>query len=198
MSDEKQAVVDEAAVAQPTAEPQESAREPSLDELLAQYDNSQQSQVQPQPEYTQPQETAADIRLRAVEQRLFQEDVNKTLANVLREINVPDTPQSRLLAEGFVDRMAYREPKIKTAFDNRVVDPAGWAKFERSLGSEFKKLINSLTIDQTATQDREAVAAAVRGASTRVTADPPPKFGGMSNAEFRKSVKDQFGFDPGV
>jgi hypothetical protein len=52
-------------------------------------------------------------------------------------------------------------------------------------------------IDRKATDTYLAFAAAVRGASTRATAEPPPDFTDMSNAEGRQKVIENYGFDPG-
>jgi hypothetical protein len=49
-------------------------------------------------------------------------------------------------------------------------------------------------IDETATADHDAVAAAVRGASGKAQPEPPPNFGNMSDAELRKYTKENFGF----
>lgn len=52
-------------------------------------------------------------------------------------------------------------------------------------------------VDRDATEVREAVTAAVRGASAKVPADTPPDYGRMSNYDFNKSVREKYGFDPG-
>jgi hypothetical protein len=55
------------------------------------------------------------------------------------------------------------------------------------------------SIDTQATEDRAVVAAAVRGASTnRAPETPPPNYSTQNNAEYRRSVREQYGFDPGV
>jgi hypothetical protein len=54
--------------------------------------------------------------------------------------------------------------------------------------SEFKP------IDQDATADRNAVAAAVRDGGGKVTADPPPNLGAMTNNELREYTRKNFGF----
>lgn len=50
-------------------------------------------------------------------------------------------------------------------------------------------------IDAEATAEYEAVAQAVRGAGGKVTAEPPPDFGRMSDSEFRNYTRDNFGYE---
>ena len=52
--------------------------------------------------------------------------------------------------------------------------------------------------DPDATAEKWAVAAAVRGASGVALAEKPPDFDRMSNAEFSRTVKEKYGYDPGV
>jgi hypothetical protein len=49
-------------------------------------------------------------------------------------------------------------------------------------------------IDEQATADHDAVAAAVRGRSGTAPAEPPPNFGAMSDADLRKYTREHFGF----
>jgi hypothetical protein len=55
---------------------------------------------------------------------------------------------------------------------------------------EAKKV--PLPIDAQATEDRNAVAAAVRGAVSHVPAEPPPNFATMSDKEFRDWKRANF------
>jgi hypothetical protein len=96
--------------------------------------------------------------------------------------------------------MAREDQRIAAAFMNRTTNPAAWEKVQRGLAKEFAKEMKDFTsIDPNVTEDRAVVAAAVRGASTnRVPETPPPNYSMQNNAEFRKSIRDQYGFDPGV
>jgi hypothetical protein len=195
--DPKQAVVeDKEAVAQPTA-PEDSARaDQSLDTLLDEYDRSVRAQTPPEiPQQAQP-EQAGDPRIARIEQRLLQEDVDTAVTNILGDLSIP-----RRAAIGWLDQVARERPLVARAFFNKSSDPQTWKKMERSLSHELEKEFKSVMQsrdDVNANVDREAVAASLRGASTKVTAEPPPKFGNMSNSEFRKKVREEYGFDPGV
>jgi hypothetical protein len=50
--------------------------------------------------------------------------------------------------------------------------------------------------DMTAT--RMEVAAAVRGASRKLTPEPPPNFGAMDSITYRNFAKENYGYDPGT
>jgi hypothetical protein len=49
-------------------------------------------------------------------------------------------------------------------------------------------------IDETATADHDAVAAAVRGSSAKASPEPPPNFGNMSDKELARFTKQNYGF----
>jgi hypothetical protein len=62
---------------------------------------------------------------------------------------------------------------------------------ERADVAKFSKLP-----DKAATEDRAAVTAAVRGASTKAPEGKAPSYGKMSDAEYNKDVEQKFGFRP--
>lgn len=169
--------------------------EDTLDTLLAQYEE-QTTKPPPSPSQTQQQEKTVDPdRLSAIENRFFQEDLNKAVTNIMGDLKVP-----RRLAMGWVDQMAREDSRIARAFLERSSNPDAWARVEKGLSKAFAKEMKELNpVDQQATEDREAVAAAVRGASiTRAPENAPVNYGKQNNAEFRNSVREQYGFDPGV
>lgn len=170
-----------------------SARTDDLDQLLAQYD---QQRVQPDPQPTPeppPQEPPISTdRIRALEQRLFQDEVNEAVNNIVGDMKIP-----RRAAIGWLDQYARENPKLAQAFLNKSQDPKTWKRVEKVLAEELRKEFSSLQVDPQATADREAVAAAVRGASTKAPAAPPPKLGTMSDAKLRQHISEEYGFDPG-
>lgn len=200
MTDEKQAVVDESKAAATPAVTDDSARVDGdpLDTLLSQWDEAQkakQAPVSPSVPHTQQQQEAPlSPRAARLEERLFQEDLNEAVSNIAGDMKIP-----RRAAIGWLDQIAREKPAVGQAFLNKANDPQTWERFERALRKEMKDEFKSFMVDETATADREAVAQAVRGASTtKVAAEPAPKFGGMSNAAYRKYVIENHGFDPGV
>lgn len=169
---------------------------PDLDTLLAEF-QTQTTRTDPvTPPTPAPQQDPIDPnRILALENRYFQQDLDKALTNIRGDLNVPDR-----IAKGWIDQMAREDQRIASAFANRDSNPSAWRKIESGLAKEFAKEMKTFTsIDANATEDRAVVAAAVRGASTnRVPETPPPNYAMQSNAEYRKSVRDQYGFDPGV
>jgi hypothetical protein len=169
---------------------------PDLDTLLAEF-QTQTTKVEPEPTppANQQQPNIEQGRLSAIENRLFQEDLNNAVKNIVGDLKVPTK-----FAKGWIDQMAREDMRIASAFTNRLTNPDAWAKVEKGLAREFAKEMKDFTsIDTQATEDRAVVAAAVRGASTnRVPDTPPPNYSHMRNGEFRKDVIEKYGFDPGV
>jgi hypothetical protein len=173
------------------------AQEPTLEQLLDEYDRSVQRpspQPEPPPQYQQPPDTPPVDwgRIQRYEQKQFMDEVNQAADKIFGDVKLPQEAKI-----GWLDQKARQIPEAAAAFQARHNNPRQWAKWERYLVREVEAAFKS-TVDPVATDDREAVAAAVRGASTKVTAEPPPSFGNMSNSEFRKSVREKYGFDPGV
>src|SRR5512146_548287 len=167
-----------------------------LDSLLAQFEQQTKPPVSPAPTppVATPSPPPVDTgRIAALENRLFQEDLNKAVTNIMGDLKVP-----RRMATGWLDQIAREKPEVAQAFVNQASNPKQWEQIERVLAKEFAKEVKSVQVDENATEDRDAVAAAVRGASTRAPVDAPVNFGNLSNAEFRNAVKEKHGFDPGV
>ncbi len=64
----------------------------------------------------------------------------------------------------------------------------------QAAGKREHQRIDSIPVNQ----DREAVAAAVRGASKQAPEGRAPNFNNMSDNEFRDEVKKTYGFTPGI
>ena len=198
----KQTVVDNAdPAALPAADATSSAQEPTLEQLLAEYDRSVQRpspQPEPTPQYQQqqvPEIPPIDYgRIQRFEQKLFMDEVNQTAEKIFGDTDLPHEAKI-----GWLDQKARQIPEAAAAFQARHTNPRQWAKWEGYLSREVKAAFSPQDqVDPVATGDGDAVAAAVRGASTKVTAEPAPNFGHMSNSEFRKTVREKYGFDPGV
>ena len=198
MTDDKQAVVDESkAAAKPTAA-DDSARVEAdpLDTLLSQWDEDQkakQAAVPPPAPPTQQPQQEVPPWAQELRDRLFQEDLNKAVSNIFGDMKIPHDAQV-----GWIDVLARKNPDLGRAFANKANDPRRWEQAEKAIAKKIRDEFKSFQVDETATADREAVAQAVRGTSTKPATEPPPKLGGKSNAEFRKHVIDEYGFDPGV
>jgi hypothetical protein len=96
--------------------------------------------------------------------------------------------------EGFVKTAlmaAAHDPAIARAWDARGENPAAFAKVMRKLQDGIVAQARSFP-DPEATANRAAVAAAVRGTSTKNYKEPTPKYSEMDDATFAKE-KAKFG-----
>jgi len=161
-----------------------------LDTLLAEFDQGTQKPAVSQPEPKQPAIDPATIeRIKRVESRLLEEDINGAVKQVFGDMKV-----SPRVAKGWLDQVARENPAVAKAFLNKANDPATWNKFAKSLSKEAEKDFPVSKVDEEATADHAAVAQAVRGASTKVAAEPPPDLSKMSDAELRKFTQENWGF----
>ncbi len=194
-----QAVVDEPkAVAEPTVEGNDARKEgDDLDTLLAQY---QQETAKPEP-VSPPAQAAtttetpkSDPMVSQLMNRLMQEDIDKVTGKIAKELNLPEK-----LTLDLVDGLAKRNKAIADAFVERFNgNPQKWNKLEPAIIKQIAKELEPIrAVDTQTTADVAAVAAAVRGSSTKPQAEPPPNLGRMNNAELRQHYRDTYGFDPG-
>lgn len=182
---DKQAVVDEAKGPAAPDTTVDSAQEggSDLDSLLKEFESGTKvadSPPEPKPA-TDPPDWAKEIQ-----RRYIQDDVKKVTDEIFDGLEVSDR-----LKSAWIDQIAREKPGVSRAFLNRQNDPATWNKVLRGLKPEaLRDFPNAKKVDPEATADREAVAAAVRGASTKVAADPAPDFSKMSDAELSKWKQD--------
>jgi hypothetical protein len=161
-----------------------------LDTLISQFEEGTKQTAVSQPEPKQPAIDPATIeRIKRVESRLLEEDINGAVKQVFGDMKV-----SPRVAKGWLDQVARENPAIAKAFLNKANDPVTWNKFAKSLSKEAEKDFSVSKVDEEATADHAAVAAAVRGASTKVAAEPPPDMSKMSDAELRKFTQENWGF----
>lgn len=162
-----------------------------LDTLLAEFDQGTKTPSPPEPTKQPALDEQSIASIRFLEQRVRQEDVSKAVSNIFRDIDWDDD-----LKQAWLVAQAGKNPAIEKAFDNRFSDPATWQKFEKSLAKEVDKKYGGRfsKVDEDATADHHAVAQAVRGASTKVAAEPPPDLSKMSDAELRKFTQENWGF----
>lgn len=170
-----------------------------LDGLLSEFTEQTKPVTQPQPEPQKPAATVLDPavgkKLEKLDELLFEREWKPVLTRIRGDI-----PAEVFSDEELTDLMngrAARDTRLKNAWENRASNPAAWGKLEKALNAEISKKFQKLP-DPNTTEDVAAVTAAVRGASNKIPPEAPPKFGGMSNSEYRKSVKEKYGYDPGV
>ena len=146
-----------------------------------------------------PKPTADADRVSALErefaQMKFEREFKPTLERVRGEL--PKDVWSDEELSDWIDGRAKRDPKLQNAWLNRAANPKAWGAVEKALSAELSKKFQP-RVDAQATEDVAAVAAAVRGASKQAPEERPPEFSRMSNGEYRKNIREKYGFDPGV
>ena len=171
-----------------------------LDKLLAEFDDGSQPKPPPEPAKPEPKPGAADdlkaladeVRgLRTERQReTFRRDMDAAIKDVRGNLD-PEFFDDTFV-ESWMDAQARQDPRLAAAWAQRHDNPKQFAKVKETLGRQFAKKYGKLP-DKQATEDREAVTAAVRGASTRVPEGKAPDYSKMSPAEFQAEKDRLFG-----
>lgn len=167
-----------------------------LDSLLSEFT---QATAKPAPVPEQKTETTvppdAVRRLEQLESKLAEKDFKEEINPVLERIrgDIPKDVFSNEEVLDLIDGRAKRDPRLQKAWLERAGNPGAWSKIEKALGQELSKKFSKLP-DPNATEDRETVAAAVRGASQRAPEGKPPNFSNMTEGEFRKTRKELYGY----
>ena len=165
-----------------------------LDSLLAQFeqDTTKSPPVSPPAPVQQTPTQQPDPLVAKLVSRYEREDIGKLVNQVKGDLDTDDE-----MVEAWIDARARRDPRLATAWLEREANPQAFQKIASELGKEFAKRASKRP-DPNLTEDREVVAAAVRGASTnRAPETPPPNFSQMSHNEYRNEVRQKYGFDPG-
>ena len=192
----EQTVVEESkAPAQPDAAETSARETDDLDALLKEYETSARPpETQPEPKAA-PQKTDSGAELSDVRQYIFNQDMEKTIGKVRGGLD-PDYFDDKLV-KGWINEQAIDDPRLATAWQQRYANPKQYQKVVDQLSQKFAKKYGKMH-DREATENREVVAAAVRGASTKAPEHKAPDYSNMSNPEYRQKVKQEYGFDPGV
>lgn len=192
--------------AQPGAAGTQDARndDADLDTLLSQFDESKSAASDPKPKPEPKAGAENDLgtlaeqmrgTLSEIQQATFRRDMDVTLKAVRGDL--PPDYFDDTFVEAWLDAQARSDPRLAAAWQSRQSNPKQFQKVVDGLSRTFAKKYGKLP-DKQATEDREAVTAAVRGASTKAPEGKAPDFSGMSNAQYREAIKKDFGFDPGV
>jgi hypothetical protein len=177
VNDEREITEQTAVAEEPNADPNEdaaavdsgAAQEDGLDELLKEFDAKKEASSQKEPEKAaEPTATEVPIEVLAtLEKRLNDYEarqVRKELEGLFDRFTV-GVQADQLDAEAFLNAKALRDPRINQAYIQRESNPKRWDKVEAELHKEFSRRFGK-KVDKQATESRDAVAAAVRSAST--------------------------------
>lgn len=189
-----QPVVDDTkAPAQPgAAENNAPEKTDDLDTLLDQFKPAEtRAPDTPKPEQTgaeHDQKAASSEVLQArdeIRRDRFERDMKATIDDVRGDLPFDDD-----FMRAWIDSRAAKDSRLADAWVNRASNPAAFKKVVSALGREFAKY--GKVPDKNATDDREAVTAAVRGASTKAPEGKAPDYSRMSDAELAKE-KERLG-----
>lgn len=205
-TDNQQAVVETTdAQAKPAAEGANAQdKGDELDALLSQYDSESKAtttepdskpEQKPGTEQIDPKAIAARVRAELDAETRYERDMGATIKTIRGELD-PEVFDDALL-KGWINSQAEDDPRLQTAWKDRHKNPQQFAKVQEQLAKKFAAKFSKLP-DRAATEEREAVTAAVRGASHKAPEGKAPDYSRMSNAEYREAHFKEHGYYPGV
>lgn len=169
----------------------------NLDELLQEYETGTARQEEkPAPAET-PKIDAGIVaqlesRLKAIESEKASEANRRDFDAVVDEF-AKDSPLPRTIVAGTINQLAIEDPKIATAFEKRFENPQAWAAAQKRLSKKYSELQKALP-DKELSENREAVANAVRGHSKRAPEQDDintREIAEMSDSQFEAWVRTQ-------
>ena len=183
----EQTVVEEVKAEATPSPATDNAPEDSLDSLLKEFESVQEPEKPAKGEQTSD-DISEDVRwirsLREQEEAKRVRDALEQTVTALKDgIDCPvDLPNSWF--EGRLEVEARRDPRIAQAWLSRESKPDAWKKVQAHLK---KQLESELSVRRDLTDDRDAVASAVRSASKApMKESSAPDFDSMSDADFRR------------
>lgn len=198
MSEEhQQAAVDETKVAaQPAPEVTNAQDGDDLDTILKEFEErpeaSKTAQPEKQADTTNDPAVANETVLeeaKFIRQQRFQKDMDATIEKVRGDL--PKELFDGPLVQAWIDAQATKDPRLAQAWANRHADPKKFEQVVGALGKQFARY--GKLPDKNATEDREAVTAAVRGASTKAPEGKAPDYSRMTDAEFAAEKEKLYG-----
>jgi len=111
-----------------------------------------------------------------------------------------DFPVPDDYAEGVISSRYLNDPEFSGAWDHRYDSQEAMDLCEKHLIRTMKSIKQSASEapDPQSTEDREAVTAAVMGATSDAPEGPPVNYADMTDADFRRTLKKNFGFTPNI
>ena len=170
-----------------------------INAALSEYDNEvNRNQPAPStPSHQSEQEEEVSVRLQRLE-REQQDRIYRTDMDAACDTIRGDLPADRFdnqFLEGWLNARAMQDKRILRAWEDRSNDPA---KFKRVLTGLAKELAGKWGdysgVDQDATSTRDAVAAAMKGGTTKAPEGKPPELGKMTDAQLREFTQKEYGF----
>ena len=174
---------------------EETSTQDDLNDLLDEWEVESEQKA----EETTKSEDKPDDRVQHLEQKIkdierrdaeksFNEGVQKSVNEVMD--GMEESLYTAQEVEDFLWARAARDDKFQNAFLQRGLNPKGWSKVLKAMGKELSQRAKTRP-DPQATSDSDAVAAAVRGSSNRVSEaeEDFSKVNQMNDQEFEKFVQ---------
>lgn len=168
---------------QEASDTEHAQEEPSLDSLLAEYDEPKEETKQPAADTSQ---APIPAEYQAFMDRMIQKETNQAVdeaAEMLQKA-VGETNLSPRWFKGQLHLEASEDPRILKAFQNRDTNPQQWKEIVGGLG---KKLGQDLRIDQQSTKSWDAVEASVNSS----TSAPQKQEEGILDSKDLRKLSDQ-------
>lgn len=193
--EDKQAVV-EKPDAQPEAVPEgNDAQEDDLESLLSEYDGGSAPEKPEQGDDDKVDLETVHKELTEWRKEKARDEYQRDISGVVKGVRGDLDPEAfdDVLVEAWIDAEARKDPRLAKAWQDRKANPRQFDKVVSQLGRSFRKKFAQLP-DRNLTEDREAVANAVRGASKQSPTNhddiDTKKVAQMSDADFEKFVKE--------
>lgn len=180
-----EAVVNDQESASQTTDGDLGAPEKTLDDVLSEIDKEFDKDLQV-PETQKDEDNSELTELRSTVDHLMSQTTNQDIDKAVEEISSSieaNVPKSAL--RGMLNDMAVTDPRLRKAFENRHSDSATWNKVLKAASKKIQKEFSGLP-DKGLTDDRDAVSAAIQGASKTIVDDEAPNFKKMTDAEFEE------------
>jgi hypothetical protein len=123
---------------------------------------------------------------KAEAQKIADQRFNETVKSVKGDLKIPD-----IFVKGFLEMKARENPNLVEAYSSKDKTPEQWAKVEKKLNSEMKKLLSEIP-DKGATEIMNQVDSAVRNAKTTSPDIKPQNLSKMTNSEFEREKSKIF------
>lgn len=160
---------------------EEQGAQDELDSLLEEFTEETKPTEQPNDEISEVVNWAKQQQQKEAKQT-DDNDLNSAMESIKGSLDdIGFTPTDGMI-HGMMQHIASKDPKIQEAFTKRFQNPRAWDEAVKRLTHSIKE---DLSIDQKATSDREALASAVRNASTKQpTQEEAPDLNSMSDTDF--------------
>lgn len=199
MSEEnkEQPVVDQTDAPSKTDAEAGEARTDDLDTLLADYEKEVSQTQKPASEQkpgTDDVRKEIEALRNEISQREFKADMKATIDDIRGDLDPAMFDDGFM--EAWLDGQARKDERLQRAWLDRHDNPQRFKRVKAELARQLSDRFNKRP-DRAVTEDVEAVAASVRGASTtKAPEGKAPDYSRMSDKEFAESIANEHGFRP--